>query len=663
MHLLAILQERAAELGIALRYEAEVNGAEGIPEADLVVAADGANSVVRNAFAQHFRPDIEVRANKYIWLGTPRVFGAFTFIFEETRFGWIQAHAYRYDRDTSTFIVECPETVWRGLGFDRLPAAEGVALCERLFARWLGGELLLSNAGHLRDPWLNFAWVSNAHWSHRNVVLIGDAAHTAHFWIGSGTKLALEDGIALAACLAAEHTLAGALERYEETRRIEVLRLQSAARNSTEWFENVGRYAAFEPLQFAYSLLTRSQRVSHENLRLRDRAWLEGVESWFLGRATGRTAQQPVPPMFAPFALRGMELANRVVVSPMATYSATDGAPDDFHLVHLGARAQGGAALVFTEMTCVEPSGRITPGCTGMYDEAHLAAWRRIVAFVHRCTPAKIALQLGHSGPKGSTRRGWEGMDEPLADGNWPVIGPSAMPWSPHNQVPRAMADADFVRVRDAFVRATEMAGACGFDMVELHCAHGYLLSAFLTPLTNRRTDRFGGDLANRLRFPLDVFTAMRAVWPAEKPMSVRISATDWVAGGVDAAEAVAIARAFRAAGADIIDVSAGQTSTAAQPVYWRMFQTPFSDRIRNEAGVPTLAVGNIYDADHVNSIIAAGRADLCCLARPHLADPYWTLHAAVQQGHDVPWPEPYLLGRDQYVRNRRRAADLAANV
>jgi anthraniloyl-CoA monooxygenase len=543
---------------------------------------------------------------------------------------------------------------------------EGIALCERLFARHLNGHRLMSNAAHLRgSAWLNFPRIACQRWHHGNVALLGDAAHTAHFSIGAGTKLALEDAIELADALHAPRLdLPGALEAYQESRRIEVLKLQSAARNSTEWFEAMPRYARLEPLQFAYSLLTRSQRVSHENLRLRDRTWLEGVERWLAERACGRPVQLPVPPMFTPFRLRGMELVNRVAVSPMAMYSAKDGVAGDFHLVHLGARAQGGAGLVFTEMTCVAPDARITPGCAGMYADEHVAAWRRITGFVHRESEAKICLQLGHAGPKGSTRLGWEGMEEPLPEGNWEVIGPSPVPWSPRNQVPRAMTRADMDRVVEQFVRATEMAELCGFDMVELHAAHGYLLSAFITPLTNRRTDAYGGPLANRLRFPLEVFTGMRAVWPQRKPMSVRISATDWVAGGVEGEEAVEIASTFARAGADIIDVSAGQTSADAQPVYGRMFQTPLADRIRNEAQIATMAVGNIFEPDHVNSIIAAGRADLCCLARPHLADPYWTLHAAARQGYEgVAWPLPYLAGRDQLVRNLRRAAETAAAI
>jgi anthraniloyl-CoA monooxygenase len=659
-HLLTILQERAAELGVDLVFETEVADLSPFADADLIVAADGINSRIRGAYADHFQPSIDWRRNKFVWLGTRRLFEAFTFIFLETEWGWFQVHAYRFNRDLSTFIVETREETWRAAGLENADTDETIAFCERLFAPWLDGEKLMANSRHLRgSDWINFPRVSNRTWTKGNIVLMGDAAHSAHFSIGSGTKLALEDAISLARALG-EHdgNTGAALAAYEAERRVEVLRLQSAARNSTEWFENVARYAQLAPEQFAYSLLTRSQRVSHENLRLRDRGYLEGVERWLGERALGRPQNQPVPPMFLPFRLRGMTVANRVVMSPMAMYSAVDGVPNDFHLVHFGARALGGAGMLFTEMTCVTPEGRITPGCAGMWNDEQQAAWGRIVAFVHERSTAKFCLQLGHSGPKGSTKLAWEGDNEPLEEGGWQVIAPSPIPWSPDNQVPREMTRADMDAVRDAFVAATKRGAAAGFDMVELHAAHGYLLSAFISPLTNERTDEYGGSLDNRLRFPIEVFRAMRAAWPAEKPMSVRISATDWAPGGITGDDAVAIARAFQEAGADLIDVSAGQTSTRAAPVYGRMFQTPFSDRIRNEVGIATMAVGNITDADHINSIIASGRADLCALARPHLTDPHFTLHAAARLGYgEQPWPNPYLSGKQQLERLLARGA------
>ncbi|WP_298020086.1 bifunctional salicylyl-CoA 5-hydroxylase/oxidoreductase [uncultured Parasphingopyxis sp.] len=651
--LLTLLQKRARELGVTMRFETEVGDiASLMRDHDVVIAADGVNSAARAAFASTFEPEIDVRANKFVWLGTHQKFDdAFTFIFEETEHGWVWAHAYQFDADTATFIVECSEETWEKFGFGAMDAAESVATCERIFADHLAGHALIFNARHLRGSgWINFPRVLCKKWHHENLVLLGDAAATAHFSIGSGTKLAMESAIALADKLQAHDDLAAAFAEYEEERRVEVLKLQSAARNSCEWFEDIDRYLKLEPMQFAYSLLTRSQRISHENLRLRDAAWLGEAEGWFQSRAGANDARAP---MFAPFQLRGMRLANRVVVSPMAQYKAVDGCPTDWHFAHYAERAKGGAGLVYTEMTCVSPEGRITPGCPGLYAPEHEAAWKRLTDFVHRETGAKICAQLGHSGPKGSTQLGWEEMDAPLTDGNWPLIAASAVTWSDRNQVPKAMDRAVMDRVRDEFVAAAEMAERAGFDMIELHMAHGYLLSSFITPLTNRRDDDYGGSLENRMRFPLEIFHSVRAVWPEDKPISVRISANDWVGeDGVTPEEAVRIAGMLNEAGVDICDVSAGQTSTRANPVYGRMFQTPFSDRIRNETGMATMAVGNIYEPDHVNSILLAGRADLVCLARPHLSDPYWTLHAAAELGDTgVAWPDPYLAGRDQLYR------------
>jgi anthraniloyl-CoA monooxygenase len=668
-HLLDILARRAMDLGADVRFECEVEDLSGFADADLIVGCDGVNSRVRQLYADLFQTNVDVRKNKYIWLGTHKVFDAFTFAFEKTSAGWIWIHAYRFDNDTSTCIVECAQETWEGLGFDELGPDESVALMEEIFEPYLDGHSLINDARHLgKTPWLNFERISNESWFKDKVVLMGDAAHTAHFSIGSGTKLALEDAIGLADKLHEHEDLRTALENYQEDRRVAVLQLQSTARNSTEWFENVHRYIDQDAMQFAYSLLTRSQRVSHENLRLRDKDWLEDMERWFAERANGGgPVEEAIPPMFTPFRLREMELMNRVVVSPMAMYSAEDGMPNDFHLVHWGTRAQGGAALLFSEMTCVTPEGRITPGCCGMYKPEHEEAFKRIVDFVHTHTHAKFALQLGHSGGKGSTKVGWEGMDEPLEKDNWEVMGPSAIPWSEDSHEPREMTRDDMDEILEAFVRATEMGERAGFDMLELHCAHGYLLSAFITPLLNHRIDEYGGSLENRLRYPLEVFRAMREVWPEEKPMSVRISATDWMGEeGVADEDALEIARAFWEAGADLIDVSAGQTSPEAQPIYGRMFQTPFSDRIRNELDIDiaTMAVGNIFEADHVNSIIAAGRADLCALARPHLHDPYWTLRRAAELGYDgVPWPKQYLSGKEQLERLIERADQMVQQI
>ena len=677
--LLNILQRRCEAEGVELVFETEVDDALTQADAfgaDLVLASDGANSRIRTRHAEHFGPDIDLRHCRYVWFGTKRRFDAFTFAFEETPHGWFQAHAYRYDDDTSTFIVETPEPVWRAAGLDAMAQDEATAWCERLFARYLDGHRLMTNAAHLRGSanWLRFPRITCRTWSHWTsiggravpIVLIGDAAHTAHFSVGSGTKLALEDAIALSRALHENADLRRALAAYEGERSVEVLKLTNAARNSTEWFEHVDRYTSFDAMQFAYSLLTRSQRISHENLRLRDAGFVARAESWFAARAPAPAGapdrDRAPPPMFTPFRLRDVTLKNRVVVSPMAQYSCNDGLPDDYYLVHLGSRAHGGAGLVFTEMVCVAPDARISPGCAGLWNDAQEAAWRRIVDYVHARTSAKIALQLGHAGPKGSTQLGWQDADEPLAQGNWPLLAPSAVAYGARNQVPRAMRGDDMARVRAQFVAAARRGAAAGFDWLELHCAHGYLLSAFISPLTNRRDDEYGGTLANRCRFPLDVFRAMREAWPAPRPMSVRISAHDWAPGGTTPDDAVEIARMFKAAGADLVDVSSGQTTREAQPIYGRMYQTPFADRIRNEAGIATMAVGAIFEPDHVNSILMAGRADLCALARPHLADPYWTLHAAAALGYgDVEWPLQYLPGKAQLERNLARAAAMAA--
>jgi anthraniloyl-CoA monooxygenase len=669
--LLNILQARCEELGVRLVFETDVQSDEGY-DADLIIASDGLNSRLRTKYAATYQPDIDMRKCRFVWLGTRKLFEAFTFAFEQTEWGWFQAHAYRFDNDTSTFIVETPEDVWLKAGLDKMEKEASIEFCERLFAKYLDGNRLMSNAHHLRGSaqWIRFPRVVCRTWVHHNgrapVVLMGDAAHTAHFSIGSGTKLALEDAIELAHSIASHpNELPAALENYEKVRSVEVQRIQNAARNSTEWFENVQRYAGLEPEQFAYSLLTRSQRISHENLRLRDKRYLESFEAWIAKRsgAPREGRQQSVPPMFTPYTVRDVTLKNRVIVSPMAQYSAVDGTPTDYHFVHLGARAMGGAAMVFTEMTCVSADARITPGCPGMYAPEHVAAWKRIVDFVHGYSDAKIAMQLGHAGAKGSTRVAWEGIDLPLESGNWSLISASPQQYIDGvSQWSRGMTREDMERVKADFVRATRMADEAGFDWLELHCAHGYLLSSFISPLTNQRTDEYGGSLENRVRYPVEVFKAMRAVWPRNKPMSVRISAHDWVEGGITPDDAVEVARHFKAAGADMIDVSSGQVSKKEKPVYGRMFQTPFADRIRNEAGIPTIAVGAISEADHVNSIIAAGRAELCAVARPHLANPAWTLMEAAKIGYlDVEWPQQYRAAKLQFERNVEREKQLAA--
>lgn len=688
--LLNILRARCEALGVELLFDVEVHDDQDQAiarqyDADLVIACDGVNSRLRSRYQASYQPAVDSGQCRFLWLGTKKIFDAFTFAFTETEHGWFHAHIYRFDDTTSAFIVETPEAVWRKAGLDEKSQEEAIAYCEQLFAAQLDGHALLGNAAHPPGAaiWGKFAHIVCRNWVHWNdidgkqvpVVLMGDAAHSAHYSVGSGARLALEDAIELVQCfeaasnVGADADLQPIVERYQSARAIEVIKMQSAARNSMEWFENVARYSAMEPAQFAYALLTRSQRLSHENLRLRDANYIDDYERRFAARADAQAglsiqSTQSVPPMFTPLRVRGLTLNNRIVVSPMAQYSAVDGVAGDYHLVHLGSRALGGAALVFAEMTCVSAEARITPACPGMYAPAHTQAWQRIVDFCHANSSAKIALQIGHAGPKGSTCVAWEGMDRPLPESNdnWPLIAASTQQYIPGvSQTAKAMTAADMQSVLADFVHAAQQAASAGFDWLELHCAHGYLLSTFISPLTNRRTDGYGGSLQNRCRYPLEVFTAIRAVWPQDKPISVRISAHDWVEGGITPDDAVHIARLFKQAGADMIDCSSGQVSKQEQPVYGRMYQTPFSDRIRHEAGIATIAVGAIYEADHVNSIIAAGRADLCAIGRAHLADPAWTLHQAARigsgsgTGTGIAWPQQYAAAKTQLEHHLAR--------
>ncbi|WP_078885296.1 bifunctional salicylyl-CoA 5-hydroxylase/oxidoreductase [Streptomyces sp. NRRL S-146] len=635
--LLEILHTRCRELGVDLRFRTEAP--HDLPHThDLVIAADGIHSATRDTHADVFRPRVTTHRCRYIWLAADFPFDSFRFEIAETEHGVMQLHGYPYAPDASTVIIEMREEVWHAAGFDELGEAESIERCGKIFAEALRGHPLKSN----HSTWTTFRTVVNDRWSHGNIVLLGDAAHTAHFSIGSGTKLAVEDALALAACLEERDSLPEALAAYEEERRPVVASTQRAARASLEWFENIALYLDQPPRQFAFNLLTRSRRVTHDNLRLRDARFTETVEREF-GCPPG------TPPMFTPFRLRGLTLRNRVVVSPMDMYSAVDGVPGDFHLVHLGARALGGAGLVMTEMVCVSEEGRITPGCAGLYTGRQAEAWKRITNFVHDRAPGTaIGVQLGHSGRKGSTRLMWEGMDEPLDEGNWPLVAPSALPYKKFSQTPRELSRAQLTDIREQFTASAVRAARAGFDLLELHCAHGYLLSGFLSPLTNRRTDAYGGSLEKRLRFPLEVFDAVRNVWPGERPMTVRVSATDWAEGGTTAEDAVEIARAFAAHGADAIDVSTGQVVADERPEFGRSYQTPFADRIRHSTGIPVIAVGAISSWDDVNSLILAGRTDLCALARPHLYDPHWTLHAAAEQGYTgpgAPWPAPYRAG------------------
>ena len=684
--LLNILQERAEGLGVKLVFEADIKDDQEAARqygADLVIAADGLNSAIRTRYASTFKPDIDTRKCRFVWLGTKKLFKDFTFIFENTEFGWFQAHIYQFDGDTSTFIVETPEDVWQRAGIDEMSQEESIAFCEKLFAKHLDGAELMSNAAHLRGSanWIKFPRVICENWVQWNsidgkevpVVLMGDAAHTAHFSIGSGTKLAMEDAIELANSISASTTgdMHEILASYQETRAIEVLKIQNAARNAMEWFEETGRYTNMPPEQFNFSLLTRSQRISHDNLRIRDADYVATYDKWFATKAFADaglelpTNVENIPPMFTPFKVRDVVLKNRVVVSPMAQYSSVDGLADDYHLVHLGARAMGGAGMVFAEMTCVSADARITPGCPGLYKPEHTIGWKRIVDFVHSNSDAKIAVQIGHAGAKGATKLAWDGIDKPVETDSWSLISASPEQYlAGVSQTSREMTREDMDRVKQDFIDSTKAAEVAGFDWLELHAAHGYLLSSFISPITNRRSDEYGGSLENRMKYPLEIFTAVREVWPVGKPISVRISAHDWTEGGITPQDAVEIAKAFKAAGADLIDCSSGQVTKKEKPVFGRMFQTPFADQIRNEAGIATIAVGAIFEADNVNTIIAAGRADLCAVARMHLVNPAWTLLEAAKIGYkNVTWPKQYISAKVQIERNIEREKQMVATA
>ncbi|WP_460450135.1 bifunctional salicylyl-CoA 5-hydroxylase/oxidoreductase [Alsobacter sp. SYSU BS001988] len=660
--LLMLLQERARALGVELVFGREAQTLPGPDEADLVVVADGVNSRFREAHREHFGTEVDLRPNRFAWMGSTRPFDAFTFFFKQTDYGVFIAHCYQYEADRSTWVLETdPETFARA-GLAHMSEAESVAFMERVFAEELQGHPLIAN----RSLWRQFPMIRNERWTMDDrIVLLGDAKATAHFSIGSGTKLAMEDAIALHQALKAQQgDVAQALRRFETGRREEVEKTQHAADVSLVWFEHVKRFLGMGPVQFAFGLMTRAKSITYDNLELRAPDFVRAVDRSFAQSLAAQgcpvDVDRPVAPAFQPLRLRGLTAPNRIVVSPMCMYSAVDGLPGDFHLVHYGSRAMGGAGLLFTEMTCVAPDARITPGCAGLWNDAQQAAWTRIVDFVHAHSAAKVCLQLGHAGRKGATKLMWEGMDRPLPEGGWDIVGPSPLPYYPESAVPKALDRAGMDRIRDQFVAAVQRGDACGFDMVELHAAHGYLLASFLSPVTNRRTDEYGGSIENRLRFPLEVFAAMREAWPADKPMSVRISATDWIEGGITGDDAVRIAEAFAQAGVDLVDVSTGQTSPASRPFYGRMFQTPYADQVRNEAHVATMCVGNITSVDQANTILAAGRADLVAFGRPHLADPAFALRAAAWYGAEAFTPKPYQPGWEQLKRNTpREKADL----
>ena len=645
LKLLQILEARAKELGVVILHDVVIDSIEKYKDSDLIIAGDGVTSFIRDQNAAEFGSDVVFRPNKFVWLGSTMAFDAFTFYFNEYEGGLWRAHCYQYMPGNSTFIIETTEDTWRKAGLDNATEEDTVAYCAKVFEKELGDDKLITN----NSVWRSFPRVKNAKYYHDNIVLLGDALHTAHFSIGSGTKLAMEDAVALYDAIHENsNDVKSALPAFQKKREPDVNALQRAAQVSMEWFEDVERYHdVMEPMQFSYQLLTRSLRINHENLRLRDDHLVATMDDWVADKAAKQTgvkrSNETPPPIFTPYKLRGMLLENRIAVSPMCMYSAEDGLIGDWHLVHLGSRAMGGAGLIMTESTAISADGRITPGCAGMYNDNHVAAWKRVVDFVHDNSYSKIGMQISHAGRKASTRLQWDGGEQaPLSSGAWDIISASPIPYSASNPTPKEMTEADMEDVLNDFVMAAGRADKAGFDMLELHCAHGYLLNTFISPKTNIRSDDYGGSLENRLRYPLKVFETIREKWPEQKPISVRISATDWIEEGITPQDAVEIARAFKNIGCDILDVSSGQVVSEEKPEYGRLFQLPFSDRVRLEAEIPTMTVGNIQSYADANSIIASGRGDICVIARMHLFDPYWTRHAANQLNYHLNMPNQY---------------------
>jgi len=647
--LLLILQARAREMGVNLLFGEDVSTPDRFEGYDLILGADGANSTVRKLFSDKFKAHLDWGRCRFSWLGTDRPLEAFTFIFKESEYGLFQVHAYPFEQGLATWIVECREEVWERAGLADASEEDTVEFCEELFAEFLDGHRLLSN----RSIWRTFPTVRCESWVHDNVVLLGDAAHTAHFSIGSGTKMAMEDAAVLVEAFRKRDLsdISGALSAFEAARRVEVLKLQKAAQTSLKWFENSARYLDQTPLQFTFNLMTRSKRITYETLRERDPALVARVDSEYPDWVGVMRPERPQPPMFTPLTLRGLTLRNRVVVSPMCQYSAVDGMPNDWHLVHLGSRAVGGAGLVMTEMADVEPEGRITLRCAGIWNDEQMRAWERVVDFAHQRSGAAIGMQLAHAGRKASMSYSWDGSTTPLKpeEGAWQAYAPSAVPLKPGWPVPKEMDRSDMDRIVSAFEQAARRAQQAGFDLIELHMAHGYLLSEFLTPLCNQRTDAFGGDLTRRMRFPLEVFDAVRAAWPADKPVLVRLTGSDWFTDGTGMTpeDAVEVSRALKQAGCDLVDVSSGGNVLDSPVVHGRMYQVPFAEKVRYEAAIPVATVGGLLGADHANTVLAAGRTDLAVLGRPHLRDPYLTLHAAEDYDLEDPaWPGQYLRGR-----------------
>lgn len=646
--LLDLLAHECTVLGVNLCFEQIVQDPQNLMQhQDLVIAADGINSPTRHRMKDQFGPHIEAGLSKYIWLGCDKVFETFTFIIRDFHGGVCSVHAYPFSPNQSTFIVECDPIAWQGAGFDQMSVEQAIAELQRLFAPELQGAKLRSK----RSGWLQFRRVKTQCWHHENLVLIGDAAHTAHYSIGSGTKLAMQDAFALTQALdpLADTTnpskIQTSLANYQAKRWVDVAKLQKSGDTSRRWFENLSRYRALDPIQFTAHLLSRSKRITRQNLKTRDPAFVDRWDRWFARQAGVQVSAESTapPPMFTPFTLGGITVCNRVVVSPMCQYSAIEGVPGPWHLAHLGALARGGAGLVMAEMTAVCPEGRITPNCAGLFNDTQMRAWSELLRFAKSCSSAKLGIQLGHAGRKGACNLPWQG-DHSLGGQGWPLLAPSALAFDASKERPRAFDAKDIATLKANYVAAAQRADQAGFDLVEIHMAHGYLLGSCLSPLSNLRQDDYGGALLGRAKLPLEIFDAVRSVWPRQKALGVRISATDWAPGGFSKQDRIELATMLKARGCDFIDVSSGQTVAQQQPEYGRMYQTPFADELRHEVGICTIAVGAISTWDQVNTIIGTGRADLCALGRPHLLDPHFTLRAAAEQGVKLSsWPSPYL--------------------
>jgi anthraniloyl-CoA monooxygenase len=636
--LLQLLQQRCLEEGVNLHFEQNVDDLSQFADSDIILATDGIGSAIRTQYQKEFGTKIELKKNRFVWLGSTKPLDAFTYFFRSTPHGTIVAHSYQYEEGMSTWIFECSDETWKKHGFEVTNEADTMAKIAEIFAAELDGHPLISNKSH----WRQFPHVTNENWYHNNIVLLGDAKATAHYSIGSGTKLAMDSAIGLSdAVIANPNDVKAAFRQYDKSRRNTVEMIQYAAIVSLDWFENMDRHIQHSFQQFAFGCMTRSKKVTYENLRLRDSSFTDKVLKEFIHKCHAELVS--ASPAFTTFKLRNLELHNRIVMSSMGQYVAENGLVNDWHFQHYTSRAVGGLGLILTEMTAVSDTGRITEGCAGIYTESQVNAWKRITDFIHQYTQTKIGIQLGHSGRKGCSKIPWESQFQGT---KWKLLSASAIPFNENSDCPKEMTLEDMKLVKIQFVQAAKNANEAGFDMIELQAHHGFLLASFLSPLTNIRTDDFGGNVQNRLKYPLEVFTAIREVFPTEKPISVRISATDWAENGISETDVFVISEAFKKAGADIINVSTGNTVANQKPQTGRMWQTPFSDAVRNTVHIPTITAGYIQDIDQINTIILNGRADLVALGRPLLLDANFVRNAqAYEQFRATDIPNSYKMG------------------